>query len=88
MTSTIEMQRPAGRLTRIVRNGPEVRTAQDTHLLYQLNDAFDTVARDDETSAIMLEHPIVRLSSDARVTRVYGGTSEVIKTIIAKDLGL
>jgi 1,4-dihydroxy-2-naphthoyl-CoA synthase len=74
VTSTIEMQRPAGHLTRIVRNGPEVRTAQATHPLYQLNDAFDTVTRDDETSAIMLEHPVVRLSSDARVTRVYGGT--------------
>jgi len=36
----------------------------------------------------MLEYPIARLYSDARVTRVYGGTSEVIKTIIAKDLGL
>jgi acyl-CoA dehydrogenase len=36
----------------------------------------------------MLEYPIARLYCDARVTRVYGGTSEVIKTIIAKDLGL
>ena len=36
----------------------------------------------------VLEYPIARLYSDTRVTRIYGGTSEVMKTIIAKDLGL
>ncbi len=36
----------------------------------------------------MLEYPIARLYADVRVNRIYGGTSEVMKTIIAKDLGL
>jgi len=36
----------------------------------------------------MLEYPIARLYADTRVNRIYGGTSEVLKTIIAKDLGL
>ena len=36
----------------------------------------------------MLEYPIARLYADTRVTRIYGGTSEVMKTIIAKDMGL
>jgi acyl-CoA dehydrogenase len=36
----------------------------------------------------ILEYPIARLYADARVTRIYGGTSEVLKTIIAKDLGV
>ncbi|MCZ2523306.1 acyl-CoA dehydrogenase [Streptomyces sp. SCUT-3] len=36
----------------------------------------------------MLEYPIARLYTDNRVTRIYGGTSEVMKTIIAKSLGL
>ena len=36
----------------------------------------------------ILEYPIARLYTDARVTRIYGGTSEVMKTIIAKDMGL
>ncbi|KSU58415.1 MULTISPECIES: acyl-CoA dehydrogenase family protein [unclassified Gordonia (in: high G+C Gram-positive bacteria)] len=36
----------------------------------------------------VLEYPIARLYADTRVTRIYGGTSEVMKTIIAKDLGL
>lgn len=34
------------------------------------------------------EYPIARLYADTRVSRIYGGTSEVMKTIIAKDLGL
>ncbi|MFI1829506.1 acyl-CoA dehydrogenase family protein [Streptomyces sp. NPDC020412] len=36
----------------------------------------------------MLEYPIARLYADTRVSRIYGGTSEVMKTIIAKDLRL
>lgn len=34
------------------------------------------------------ESPIARLYADARVTRIYGGTSEVMKSIISKSLGL
>jgi len=36
----------------------------------------------------MNEYPIARLYADNRVNRIYGGTSEVMKTIIAKDMGL
>jgi acyl-CoA dehydrogenase len=36
----------------------------------------------------VLEYPIARLYADARVARIYGGTSEVMKTIISKSLGL
>ncbi|WP_330255220.1 acyl-CoA dehydrogenase family protein [Nocardia sp. NBC_00565] len=36
----------------------------------------------------ILEYPIARLYADARVSRIYGGTSEVMKTIISKSLGL
>jgi acyl-CoA dehydrogenase len=36
----------------------------------------------------MMEYPIARLYTDARVTRIYAGTSEVMKMIIAKSLGL
>jgi acyl-CoA dehydrogenase len=34
------------------------------------------------------DYPIARLYADARVTRIYAGTSEVMKVIIAKSLGL
>ena len=36
----------------------------------------------------MLEYPIARMYADARVSRIYGGSSEIMKVIIAKDLGL
>ncbi|WP_432838370.1 acyl-CoA dehydrogenase family protein [Dactylosporangium sp. CA-092794] len=36
----------------------------------------------------MNEYPIARLYADNRVNRIYGGTSEVMKTIIAKNMGL
>jgi Acyl-CoA dehydrogenase, C-terminal domain len=36
----------------------------------------------------IVEYPIARLYADARVTRIYGGASEVMKSIISKSLGL
>ncbi|MGB3697865.1 MAG: acyl-CoA dehydrogenase family protein [Gordonia sp. (in: high G+C Gram-positive bacteria)] len=36
----------------------------------------------------MNEYPIARLYADNRVNRIYGGTSEVMRSIIAKDMGL
>jgi len=36
----------------------------------------------------MMEYPIARLYTAARVARIYAGTSEVMKVIIAKSLGL
>jgi len=34
----------------------------------------------------MTEYPIARAYTDARVTTIYGGTSEIMKTIISKDV--
>ncbi|MEZ5170621.1 MAG: acyl-CoA dehydrogenase family protein [Acidimicrobiia bacterium] len=34
----------------------------------------------------MTEYPIARAYADARVTTIYGGTSEIMKTIIAKEV--
>jgi alkylation response protein AidB-like acyl-CoA dehydrogenase len=36
----------------------------------------------------MNEYPISRRYRDARVTRIYGGTSEIMKSVISKSLGL
>ncbi|MDT0549130.1 acyl-CoA dehydrogenase family protein [Streptomyces lonegramiae] len=36
----------------------------------------------------MMEYPIARLYADTRVTRIYGGTSEVMRSIVAKSMGL
>ena len=35
-----------------------------------------------------VEYPIARNYADARVTSIYGGTNEIMKTIISKSLGL
>src|SRR5579875_378162 len=36
----------------------------------------------------MTEYPIARRYADARITRIYGGTSEIMKSVISKSLGL
>lgn len=36
----------------------------------------------------ILEYPVAQLYADARVSRIYGGSSEVMKLIVAKALGL
>jgi alkylation response protein AidB-like acyl-CoA dehydrogenase len=36
----------------------------------------------------MLEYPIARAFIDARVTRIYGGTTEIMKEIIGRSLGV
>jgi enoyl-CoA hydratase len=45
---------PAPHIARVVLNRPETRNAQDTHLLYALNAAFDRAARDDAIKVIIL----------------------------------
>jgi alkylation response protein AidB-like acyl-CoA dehydrogenase len=36
----------------------------------------------------MLEYPVARAWTDARVTRIYGGSTEIMKQVIGKSLGL
>jgi alkylation response protein AidB-like acyl-CoA dehydrogenase len=36
----------------------------------------------------MLEYPIARAWADARVTRIYGGTTEIMKEIVGRSLGV
>jgi len=36
----------------------------------------------------MSEYPIARAFTDARITRIYGGTSEIMKEIVGRSLGL
>ncbi|MGW7516009.1 acyl-CoA dehydrogenase family protein [Streptomyces sp. NPDC054796] len=36
----------------------------------------------------MLEYPIANMYADTRVSRIYGGTSEVMRSIVAKSMGL
>ena len=36
----------------------------------------------------MMEYPIARAFTDARITRIYGGTTEIMKELIGRSLGL
>jgi alkylation response protein AidB-like acyl-CoA dehydrogenase len=36
----------------------------------------------------MLEYPIARAFQDARITRIYGGTTEIMKEIVGRSLGV
>ena len=36
----------------------------------------------------MLEYPIARAYADARVTRIYGGATEILKEIVGRSLGV
>ncbi|MEU7814022.1 acyl-CoA dehydrogenase family protein [Pseudonocardia sp. NPDC049154] len=36
----------------------------------------------------MNEYPIARAFADARITRIYGGTTEIMKEVVGRDLGL
>jgi len=51
---TLLYESPAQHIARITLNRPETRNAQDTRLLYELNDAFDCAARDDAIKVIIL----------------------------------
>jgi enoyl-CoA hydratase len=51
---SIRYEEPAERIARIVLARPEKRNAQDTKLLYELNDAFDRAAQDDGVSVVIL----------------------------------
>lgn len=52
---TILYETPAPHIARITLNRPEARNAQNTRLLYELNDAFDLAARDDAVKVIILD---------------------------------
>jgi enoyl-CoA hydratase len=50
----IRLERPAPGVLRIVLARPESHNAQDVRMLYDLNDAFDTAAQDDEVKVVIL----------------------------------
>jgi acyl-CoA dehydrogenase len=39
-------------------------------------------------AGFMWEYPITRAYADARVQRIYGGTNEIMKEVIARGMGL
>jgi enoyl-CoA hydratase len=51
---SIRYEEPAPKVARIWLARPDTRNAQDTHFLYELNDAIDQAAQDDDISVIIL----------------------------------
>jgi enoyl-CoA hydratase len=51
---TIRYEMPSKGVARITLARPEARNAQDKRMTYELNDAFDRAARDDEVKVIVL----------------------------------
>lgn len=51
---SIRYESPAPKVARIWLDRADTRNAQDTRLLYELNDAFDRAAQDDDISVIVL----------------------------------
>lgn len=52
------------------------------------NDAIDRCLQLFGGYGYMTDYPIARLFADARASRIYGGTSEIMKTIISKSFEL
>ena len=50
-------------------------------------DACDTALQLHGGAGYMNEYPIARLWRDARVARIYGGTSEIMKELIGRSIG-
>jgi enoyl-CoA hydratase len=51
---TILYEMPVAHIAKITLNRPDARNAQNTQLLYELNDAFDIAARDNTVKVIIL----------------------------------
>lgn len=51
---TLIYEKPEDHIARIWLNRPDARNAQDTHLLYELNDAFDAAMADDAVKVVIL----------------------------------
>jgi enoyl-CoA hydratase len=51
---TIRYQNPEPNIVRIVLDRPEARNAQDTRMLYELNDALDVAAQDDAIKVVLI----------------------------------
>ena len=71
----------AGKLTPV-----EARAAKLWHSEMQW-DACDTALQLHGGAGYMNEYPIARLWRDARVARIYGGTSEIMKELIGRSIG-
>lgn len=77
-SSNVRYEVPVPKVARLTLTRADTRNAQDTHLLYDLNDAFDRAAQDDDVSVIVLaaEGPHFSSGHDLRETDGLGALHE------------
>lgn len=76
----ITIERPAKRVARIILDRRDMGNAQNTQLLYELNDAFHEAAHDDDTSVIILAARGDNFSTGHDITE-YGYKNNIDKYI-------
>ncbi|MBN8847124.1 MULTISPECIES: enoyl-CoA hydratase [unclassified Sphingomonas] len=74
---TLIYEKPEAYIARIWLNRPDTRNAQDTKLLYELNDAFDTAMADDEVKVVVLaaKGPHFSAGHDLREADIVGSST-------------
>lgn len=72
---TIVYDTPAERVARITLGRPDVRNAQNTRMLYELNAAFDRAAQDDGVHVIILAANGPHFSSGHDLAEIQSGTA-------------
>ena len=81
--AVIRYEVPLPKVARITLDRADTRNAQDTRLLYELNDAFDRAAQDDDVSVIVLaaEGPHFSSGHDLRERDAAGGDVATFETV-------
>lgn len=84
---TLIYEKPEAGIARIWLNRPETRNAQDTHLLYELNDAFDAAMADDDVKVVVLaaKGPHFSAGHDLRETNAQNAQHKRVGTWSAGD---
>lgn len=84
---TLIYEKPEDGIARIWLNRPDTRNAQDTHLLYELNDAFDAAMGDDEVRVVVLaaKGPHFSAGHDLREEGVHQAGHKRVGTWSAAD---
>ena len=81
-----EIKETVERIKGEAQKGEEASAAKLWHSEMQW-DACDTALQLHGGAGYMNEYPIARLWRDARVARIYGGTSEIMRELIGRSLG-
>ena len=80
-------EKPETGIARIWLNRPNVRNAQDTHLLYELNDAFDLTLADDDVKVVILAAKGPHFSAGHDLSEADRETAQAAHKIVGTGAG-